>query len=98
MRYKIRFFSDAVDDLRSLKVNARAKILDTIEQCLRYEPDRESKSRIKRLQGFSSPQYRLRVDEYRVHYDITERTTVEIISVVTKEQSANWLEREGVKE
>ena len=98
MRYEIHFYSDAIDDLRSLKANARAKILDTIEKCLRYEPDRESKSRIKRLRGFSSPQYRLRVDDYRVHYDIVTDTTVEIISVVLKEQAVDWLEREGVKE
>ena len=97
MRYEILFFSDAKDDLRSLKANVRAKILDAIEQHLHYEPEKESKSRIKRLKGLSSPQYRLRVDEYRVYYDIITNT-VEIIAVVLKERSATWLEREGVKE
>ncbi|MFH1909462.1 MAG: type II toxin-antitoxin system RelE/ParE family toxin [Chloroflexota bacterium] len=97
MSYEILFFSDAIDDLRSLKANARAKILDAIEQHLQYEPDKESKSRIKRLKGLSSPQYRLRVDEYRIYYDITGHT-IEIIAVVLKEQSAIWLEREGMKE
>ncbi|MEW6092653.1 MAG: type II toxin-antitoxin system RelE/ParE family toxin [Chloroflexota bacterium] len=97
MRYEISFFADAVNDLRFLSANVRAKILDAIEQHLRYEPEKKSKSRIKRLKGLSSPQYRLRVDEYRVYYDVND-DTVEIIAVILKEQSAAWLEREGVKE
>jgi len=97
MRYEIQFFSDAIEDLRSVKANARSKILDAIEQHLHYEPEKESKSRINQLKGLSSPQYRLRVDEYLVYYDITANT-VEIIAVVLKERSATWLEREGVKE
>ncbi len=96
MRYEIQFFSDVIEELRSVKANARSKILDAIERHLRQEPDKESKSRIKRLRGMSSPQYRLRVDEFRIYYDITG-SIVEIISIILKEQSESWLEREGVK-
>lgn len=97
MRYQILFSPDAVDDLRSMKGNVRAKILDAIERNLTHEPEKVSKSRIKRLRGLSSPQYRLRIDEYRVYYDISGRS-VEIIAVVSKEKSVTWLEQEGVKE
>jgi len=97
MRYEIELFPEANDDLYSLKANPRAVIQDAIEEHLRHEPGKESKSRIKRLRGLSSPQYRLRVDEYRIYYDITGNT-VEVIAVVSKAQSAIWLEREGVKE
>ncbi len=96
MRYEIKLFPDAVDDLRSLKANIRARILDAIERFLRYDPDKESKSRIKRLKGLSTPQYRLRVDDYRIYYDITGNV-VGIIALVSKEASISWLEREGVK-
>lgn len=96
MRYEIQLFPDAVDDLRSLKANTRARILDAIEQFLRYEPYKESKSRIKHLRGLSSPQFRLRVDDYRVYYDITGNI-VGIIALVSKKASISWLEREGVK-
>jgi mRNA-degrading endonuclease RelE of RelBE toxin-antitoxin system len=96
MRYEIKLFPDAVDDLRSLKANIRARILDAIEQNLRYEPDKESKSRIKRLKGLSSPQYRLRVDDYRIYYDI-RGNIVGIIALVSKKGSISWLEREGGK-
>ena len=39
---------------------------------LRFEPTKLSKSRIKRLRGLEQPQYRLRVGEIRVFYDVTE--------------------------
>ena len=96
MRYEIELFPEAIDDLRALKANARARILDAIEIHLRHEPGRESKSRIKHLKGLASPQYRLRVDELRVLYDITDNV-VEVIAIVSKENSDAWLEREGVK-
>ena len=38
-----------------------------------------SKSRIKRLRGLTRPQYRLRVDEFRVLYDI-EGQEVQILT------------------
>jgi len=96
MRYEILFFSDAIDDLRALKANARAKIQDAIEAYLRHEPGKESKSRIKGLKGLSSPQYRLREDEFRVYYDITDNA-VKVIAIVLKAGSESWQEREGVK-
>jgi mRNA interferase RelE/StbE len=39
---------------------------------LRHGPTKLSKSRIKRLRGLEQPQYRLRVGETRVFYDVTE--------------------------
>jgi mRNA-degrading endonuclease RelE of RelBE toxin-antitoxin system len=61
---------------------------------LRHEPFRVSKSRIKRLRGLSQPQYRLRVGEVRVFYDVT-RETVEVLAIVTKAEAAAWLAEHG---
>jgi mRNA-degrading endonuclease RelE of RelBE toxin-antitoxin system len=36
------------------------------------------------------PQYRLRVGEIRVFYDVTE-TDVEVLAIVAKPQAADWL-------
>jgi prevent-host-death family protein len=47
-------------------------VRDALERHLRYEPTRVSKSRIKRLRGLSQPQYRRRVGEVRVFYDVTQ--------------------------
>ena len=65
-----------------------------IEEHLRHEPTKTSKSRIKRLRGLSRPQYRLRVGDVRVFYDVT-KPTVEILAIVSKEEALEWLEKSG---
>ena len=53
-----------------------------------------SRSRIKRLRGLSQPQYRLRVGDIRVFYDVTE-TQVQVLAVITKAEADAWLEEYG---
>jgi len=52
------------------------------------------KSRIKRLRGLARPQYRLRVDELRVFYDV-EGNEVQVLSIVPKSEVQSWIERYG---
>ena len=95
MRYDIIFAPEAVEDFENLVANVRAEVRECIESHLRHEPKKTSKSRIKRLRGYSRPQYRMRVgDEIRVFYDVTERA-VEILAIVPKSQTIEWLERYG---
>jgi mRNA interferase RelE/StbE len=65
-----------------------------MERHLRHEPTRVSKSRIKRLRGMSRPQFRLRVGEVRVFYDVTPEA-VEVLAIVTKEEATRWLAERG---
>jgi mRNA-degrading endonuclease RelE of RelBE toxin-antitoxin system len=97
MRYEIILAPEAVEDLRQLKAHLRVQVRDTIEKHLRYEPKKASKSRIKRLRGIRRPQYRLRVAEFRVFYDVLERS-VEILAIVEKSQAASWLAKIGGSE
>lgn len=62
---------EAIEDLDSLRATTQASIKGALETHLRHEPAKESKSRIKRLRAVSHPQYRLRVDDIRVFYDIS---------------------------
>ncbi|MDW8325203.1 MAG: type II toxin-antitoxin system RelE/ParE family toxin [Anaerolineales bacterium] len=94
MKYEIVLSPEAVDDLRRLKANERAAVQKAIEAHLRHQPTRTSKSRIKRLRGLSRPQYRLRVDEVRIFYDVTE-TSVEILAIVSKAEADQWLKQAG---
>ena len=94
MRYEIILSPEAVNDLRNLKASIRANIRDALEEHLRHEPTNASKSRIKRLRGLSRPQYRLRVDEMRVFYDVT-KGTVEILAIVSKDEAEDWLKKVG---
>ncbi len=95
MRYHIVLAPEAVEDLDSLKANIRAAVRDAIEEHLRHEPTKESKSRIKRLRGLSHPQYRLRVgDDIRVFYDVTE-AVVQVLAIVLKSEADPWLAKHG---
>src|SRR5690348_11252676 len=94
MAYQIILAPEAVEDLRALKANVRAAIRRALEIHLRYEPSKTSRSRIKRLRGLRRPQYRLRVGETRVFYDITG-SRVEILAIVTKSECEAWLQQFG---
>ena len=96
MRYEIEFAPQAVQDFRDLDAHVRGGVRDPIETHLRHEPMKTSKSRIKRLRGLSKPQYRLRVGDVRVFYDMSE-TTMEILAIVEKSRANEWLERCGEK-
>jgi mRNA-degrading endonuclease RelE of RelBE toxin-antitoxin system len=97
MKYEIIFAPEAIRDLKRLSARNRSIIGDAIEKHLRVEPDKVSKSRIKRLHGIRRPQYRLRVDDIRVFYDIVE-TDVEILAIVEKPDVAAWLAEMGETE
>ena len=94
MRYEIVLAPDAAKAYQTLPATRRAEVRDALERHLRHEPTRVSKSRIKRLRGLSQPQYRLRVGEIRVFYDVTPET-VEILAIVTKAEAARWLAERG---
>jgi mRNA interferase RelE/StbE len=94
MRYEIVLAPDAAKAYRALPAYRRAEVRDALERHLRQQPTRTSKSRIKRLRGLSKPQYRLRVGEVRVFYDVTIKT-VEILAIVTKAEAARWLAEHG---
>jgi mRNA interferase RelE/StbE len=98
VRYEIIFAPEADEDIFSLRATDRAKVLDAIELHLRYEPEKISKSRIKRLEGLEQPQYRLRVDDLRVFYDVMytiDEGIVEILAIKEKETSIQWLAEFG---
>jgi mRNA interferase RelE/StbE len=90
MAYEIVLAPEAVEDLRALKVNIRAAVRSALEIHLRHEPAKMSRSRIKRLRRVRRPQFRLRVGETRVFYDISG-STVEILAIVTKSEAEAWL-------
>jgi mRNA interferase RelE/StbE len=97
MRYEVVLAPEAVRAFRFLTAYVRAEVRDALERHLRHEPTRVSKSRIKRLRGVSRPQYRLRVGEVRVFYDVTNET-VEVLAVVTKAEAERWLAQHGTSD
>jgi len=94
MRFEISFAPEAVADLRKLKANERAAVREALETHLRHEPTKTSRSRIKRLRGLARPQYRLRVEEVRVFYDVSG-SDVEVLAIVPKSEAESWLAQFG---
>ena len=97
MRYEVILAPDAADAYKKLSAHVRSQVHDALEIHLRHEPTKVSKSRIKRLRGLSRPQYRLRVDEIRVFYDVKE-ATVEILAIIGKADAQKWLDKEGTSD
>jgi mRNA interferase RelE/StbE len=94
MRYEILLAPQAVEDLKRLRANIRTQVRDALESHLRHQPRKQSRSRIKRLKGITKPQYRLRVGEVRVFYDVSE-DSVEVLAILEKKEVSEWLERFG---
>jgi len=94
MRFEILLAPEAVGDLRRLKANERSAVKEALETHLRHEPTKTSRSRIKRLRGMARPQYRLRVEEVRVFYDVSG-SAVEILAIVPKPEAESWLAQVG---
>jgi mRNA interferase RelE/StbE len=96
MGFRIVLAPQAVEDLRQLKANLRAAVKAAIQTHLTQEPDKTSRSRITRLRGLSRPQYRLRVGDVRIFYDVTGES-VEVLAIVAKSETESWLAQFGRK-
>ena len=97
MQFEIVLAPEAAEDLKGLKANIRAEVRAAIERHLRHEPAKSSRSRIKRLRGVRRPQFRLRVGEVRVFYDVSDQI-VAVLAIVAKSEAESWLARFGSPE
>ena len=94
MRFELVLAPDAGKALQRLPARVRSEVRDALERHLRVEPTKTSKSRINQLRGLRQPQYRLRVNDIRVFYDVTE-TSVEILAIIDKREAQAWLDEAG---
>jgi mRNA-degrading endonuclease RelE of RelBE toxin-antitoxin system len=69
---RIVFSPEADDHIAQLKAHQRAKLLDMIERQLVSQPMQATRHR-KPLRPNPVAQYRLRVGEQRVYYDVQEQ-------------------------
>ena len=94
MRYEIILAPEAERDHKKLKAAIRAEVRGSIEVHLRHEPMKTSKSSIKRLRGLTQPQYRLRVGDLRVYYDV-KASSVLVLAIILKSEADRWLREAG---
>ena len=94
MRWEIVLSPEAVRDFKVLPAPDRRTVREALELYLRHEPTRTSRSRIKRLRGLSRPEFRLRVQDFRIFYDVAEGE-VQVIAIVARANADAWLKKVG---
>jgi len=99
MKYQVVIVKSAHEAFKKLDALWRSSLKEAMRTHLGNAPKQESKSRIKRLKGLRQPQYRLRVDQLRVFYDVNEQQgRVEVLGFVMKPEAEDWLKEHGVPE
>jgi mRNA-degrading endonuclease RelE of RelBE toxin-antitoxin system len=94
MRFEILLAQEAVNDLKRLNAHERVAVRRALETHLRNAPRKVSKSRLKRLRGLSRPQFRLRVGDVRVFYDVSD-DAVQVLAILAKSDAEKWLQKAG---
>ncbi len=96
MKFEVVLAPQAVEDYHTFARAMQATLKTAIATHLVHQPGRVSKSRIKRLRGLRQPQFRLRVGDARVFYDINqEQRRVEVLRMLPKNRVAAYLQAEA---
>ena len=81
MKYTVELKPRAIEDLRNLQRQDSSRIVDALE---RLRADLEGD--VKKLTNFT-PEYRLRVGQFRVLFEIEERTRIIVYRVVHRREA-----------
>jgi mRNA-degrading endonuclease RelE of RelBE toxin-antitoxin system len=79
--FTIEISDAAVGDLRVFKKNEQVLILDSVNHLLSHDPSTETRNR-KRLRVNPLSQWELRIDQFRVFYDIDPGTKIILVKAV----------------
>ena len=83
--YEVVITTDAQGDMAALRAYDLRIVVKAIEDHLTHQPKQISRSRIRKLTQPAISQYRLRVRDYRVYYDVDdEEKRVIVLSVYEK--------------
>ena len=90
--FEIVFKPLAIEQLKKMKRYYAGFVVDAMERHLSEEPEKTHGS-IRRLRGKQEATFRLRVQDYRVFYDVAE-DRVEIIQILHKSETASFYRKE----
>jgi mRNA-degrading endonuclease RelE of RelBE toxin-antitoxin system len=91
--FEIIFKPVAIGQLKKMKRYYAGIVVDAIERHLSEEPEKTHGS-IKRLRGKQEAIFRLRVQDYRVFYDVVE-DRVQIIQILHKSETPSFYQKGG---
>lgn len=79
--FRIELSDNALDDLRSLRRTEQVLILDSVETFLNHDPQGETRRR-KPLRSNPIASWELRIDQFRVFYDVDAEAEVVLIKAI----------------
>jgi len=79
--FTIEFTPEAIEDLRHFRKREQRQIIDEIENQLVHRPTQETRNR-KRLRPNQVAEWELRVDKFRIFYDLDEAGKVVKIEAI----------------
>lgn len=91
--FEIIFKPVAIGQLKKMKRYYAGIVVDAIERHLSEEPEKTHGS-IRRLRGKQEATFRLRVQDYRVFYDVVE-DRVQIIQILHKSETPSFYQKGG---
>ena len=98
MAFRIEFTHTAADHVRAFRKYDQRILLDGIEEQLRHQPTVETRNR-KKLTANELSDWELRVDRFRVFYDVAEdaeASVVKIKAIGYKEQNKLYVDDKEV--
>jgi mRNA-degrading endonuclease RelE of RelBE toxin-antitoxin system len=92
--FRMRFTAEAEEDLRRLRKYDQQKIIGAIETQLQDQPAQETRNQ-KRLRPNALAEWELRIDTFRVFYDLDgENLVVKIVAVGQKQGNTLFIHGE----
>ncbi len=96
MRFSIQLTATAIEDLDYFRKNERRVISEGIDLFLTQDANIETKRR-KQLRRNPISKWELRIDDYRIFYDIEENGVVKVVSVGHKSHNDLFIRGEKVE-
>ena len=79
--FRIEFTPEALEDIRHFRKRDQKRIIEWIENQLIHQPTQETRNR-KKLRPNRVAEWELRVDKFRIFYDLNEASGVVKIEAV----------------
>jgi len=92
--FRVEVTSEAIEDVAAFRSYDARRILDELEEQLTHEPTRETRNR-KRLRPNALAEWELRVEAFRIFYDVLmEEQVVRVVAVGHKEGNTLYIHGE----
>jgi mRNA-degrading endonuclease RelE of RelBE toxin-antitoxin system len=89
-RFEIRLSQDAERHLEGFSAREQRIIVDAIDKQLRHEPTRETRNR-KPLRENPLANWELRVERFRVLYDVNEETMIVLVAALAVKEGNRFI-------